>query len=177
MPTAEAAAAEIADAAAITAVAAATRARQRRRTRHAAADATWRPEINYCRFRVPTATRCCSCFTTHAARVVLFSVMSVCVFLYLSVSAILLNRCRYHHEFFRASFYGRKGGQVRKLLYRRLRGWWLNVCGVLSLILFGVIPNTASLSAVEVFTTLHYINVHLLTYLLTQFSAKPTSRA
>jgi len=26
-----------------------------------AADATWRPEMNYRRFRVPTATRCCSC--------------------------------------------------------------------------------------------------------------------
>jgi len=29
-----------------------------------AADATWRPEMNYRRFRVPTAMRCCSCFYT-----------------------------------------------------------------------------------------------------------------
>jgi len=34
-----------------------------RDTLRPAADATWRPEMNYGRFRVPTATRYCTCYT------------------------------------------------------------------------------------------------------------------
>jgi len=38
--------------------------------RNAAADATWRPEMNYRRFRVSTARRCCTCWDGWRARAV-----------------------------------------------------------------------------------------------------------
>ena len=56
-----------------------------RDTLRSAADATWQPEMIYGHSRVPTATRCCTCYHQRSVAQRLWYCFQLCLFVTLSV--------------------------------------------------------------------------------------------